>query len=87
VRRRQRETLKVIRLPGSGVIGGRDVLSETPPAERVASGGPPQRGAQAGESPTEIFFTYRILIPLDGFQWLLVLGYISLWSLRSTQPC
>ena len=61
------------------------VRTESPPAKRVGSGGPPEGGDDIGKAPLGLSIHHRNLNPIVPVHSFLVLECICVWFLHLTQ--
>ena len=61
--------------------------TESPPAERVGSRGPPEGGVCLGKAPSGLFILHQVLTLTDLVHAFLDLECIYVWSLHPTQLC
>ena len=58
-----------------------------PPAEREASGSPPEGGDDFGKAPLGLFNRHQILTPIVSFRSFIALECNCVWFLHPSQPC
>ena len=60
-------------------------FTESPPAERVGSGGPPEGGDDVGKAPVGLFTCHQILTPTVLVHFFLALECMCVWFLHPNQ--